>query len=111
MAPDPELTARLRAALSTTDGITEKRMFGSDAFLLHGHLLAAASGRGGVMLRVDPAAGPELAGHEHVRPFEMRGRELAGWLLAGEAAVRTEAELHAWLGHALAFVATLPARR
>lgn len=110
MGYDLELAGRMRAALSFEPDVTEKRMFGGCAFLLAGNMLGAASGRGGLMLRVDPAVGAGLLDGEQVRRFEMNGRELDGWLHIDETLVETEAGLREWLGHALAFVRTLPAK-
>ncbi len=108
MAYDLELADRIRAALSFEPAVTEKPMFGGCAFLLAGNMVGAASGRGGLMLRVDPAVGAALVDSDRVRRFEMNGRELDGWLHVDAALVETEADLREWLGHALAFVRTLP---
>ncbi len=108
MAYDLELAGRIRAALSFEPGVTEKRMFGGCAFLLAGRLLVAASGRGGLMLRVDPAVGSSLIDPPLVRPFDMNGRQMSGWLHVDDTMVETEDDLRDWLGHALDFVRTLP---
>ena len=54
MTYDRELADRLRAALSTEPGVTEKAMFGGLAFLVDGAMAVAASGKGGLMVRCDP---------------------------------------------------------
>jgi hypothetical protein len=108
MAYDEQLAARLRAALGDEPGLTEKRMFGGLAFLVDGHMAAAASGQGGMLLRVDPAQTEELAGQADVERFQMRGKEMDGWLRVGPSAVRTDEELQGWLDRALAYVRSLP---
>jgi TfoX/Sxy family transcriptional regulator of competence genes len=110
MAYDNELAARLRAALSFEKGITEKAMFGGLAFLKDGNMVVAASGQGGLMLRVDPAEGGALRERKGVHPMVMNGREAAGWLRVDEDVADTEDSLHAWLEHALVYVRTLPAK-
>jgi TfoX/Sxy family transcriptional regulator of competence genes len=110
MAYDKELAGRIRAVLSFEPGITEKAMFGGLAFLREGNMLAAASGKGGIMLRVDPAVGESLVDDVHVHPFEMHGNGMRGWLRVDEAAAQTEDALRGWLEHALEFVRTLPAK-
>lgn len=97
MTVDPELADRLRAALSTVPGVTEKRMFGSQAFLVDGALAIAASGRGGLMVRCDPARSDELVAQDGVARMVMRGREMAGWLRVAEPVVDDEAALHRWV--------------
>lgn len=108
MAYDSELADRVRAVVGAEPGLTERRMFGGLAFLVHGNLAVSASGRGGLLLRTDPADAPALLARPHVRPFEMRGRELAGWLHVGPAAVDTDEELRTWVTHGLAYARTLP---
>jgi TfoX/Sxy family transcriptional regulator of competence genes len=110
MAYDKELAARLRAALSFEKGITEKPMFGGLAFLLDGNMVIAASGQGGLMLRVDPAEGSSLRERKGVHPMVMNGREAPGWLRVDDDVADTEKSLHGWLEHALAYVRTLPAK-
>ena len=110
MAYDKELAARLRAALSFEKGITEKAMFGGLAFLLDGNMVVAASGRGGLMVRVDPAAGGSLRERNGVHPVVMNGREARGWLRVEDSVADTEESLQSWLDHALTYVRTLPAK-
>ena len=55
-------------------------MFGGLAFLVGGNMAVAASGQGGLLVRVDPAESDRLVAGTSARPMEMRGRELRGWL-------------------------------
>jgi hypothetical protein len=110
MAYDKELAARLRAALSFEKGITEKAMFGGLAFLLDGNMVVAASGQGGLMLRVDPAGGSSLRERKGVHPMVMNGLEAGGWLRVDDEVADTEDALRGWLEHALVYVRTLPAK-
>ncbi len=43
MAYDEDLANRIRELLADQDGVTEKRMFGGLAFLVHGNMAVAAS--------------------------------------------------------------------
>jgi hypothetical protein len=108
MAYDPELADRLRAVLVGTPGLREKRMFGGLGFMVNGHLAVSASGQGGLLLRIAPADYEALLHKPHVEPFEMRGREMSGWLHILEQAVPTEETLEEWVGHGLAYVRSLP---
>jgi hypothetical protein len=110
MAYDEDLAYRIRAVVSGEPGLTEKRMFGGLAFLINGNMAVSASSRGGLLLRVDPARTETLVDEPLVRRFEMRGREMDGWLHVDERAVSTEADLRAWVGHGLTFARSLPAK-
>ena len=101
MAYDEELAARVRDVLGGEEGVTEKRMFGGLAFLVDGHLAVSASGRGGLLVRVDPGQGDALLDEPGVAPFEMRGRPVAGWLHVATSAVQDEDALERWVGRGL----------
>jgi hypothetical protein len=79
LAYDEDLANRIRELLAD-ERFTEKKMFGGLAFLIGGNMAVAASGQGGLMVRCDPAATDELVTKPHARRFEMRGREMDGWL-------------------------------
>jgi TfoX/Sxy family transcriptional regulator of competence genes len=108
MAYDEELADRLREVLATETGLTERRMFGGLAFLINGHMAAAASGQGGLLLRCDPADTETLVEQPHVGRFEMRGREMDGWLRVDPAAVKKDHQLRRWVGHGVAYARALP---
>jgi len=94
---DAELADRIRELLSDERGVTEKKMFGGLAFLIHGNMAIAASGQGGVLVRVDPARSDRLVATTPARPMEMRGREMPGWLRVDSDAVRTKRQLSKWV--------------
>ena len=97
MAYDRELADRLRAALSTEPGVTEKAMFGGLAFLVDGTMAVAASGQGGLMVRCDPAETDRLVTADGVERMVMRGREMDGWLRVSADAVDDEGALRRWV--------------
>lgn len=108
MAYDEELAHRLREALQDESELTEQRMFGGLAFMLGGHMAVAASGRGGILLRIDPARADELVDGKAARRFEMRGRAMNGWLDLDPAAVATDESLRQWVAHGVRYARSLP---
>jgi TfoX/Sxy family transcriptional regulator of competence genes len=107
MAYDEELAARIRAAVDDEEGLSEKRMFGGLAFLVNGNMAVSASGSGGLLLRIDPAQADSLVTQAHVARFEMRGREMDGWLRVDVQAVETDEELRRWVSYGVAFARSL----
>ena len=83
-------------------------MFGGLAFLVQGNMAVAASGQGGIMVRVDPEGSAHLVETTDASPMEMRGRELAGWLRVASEHLEDDAELGAWVRRGLDFARTLP---
>ena len=81
MAYDEDLANRIRELIAGEPDVTEKRMFGGLAFLVRGNMSVAASGQGGLMVRVDPEG------------------------------VRTKRQLEPWVKRGVAYARSLPAKR
>jgi len=90
MAFDEALAGRIRALLGdrATD---EKKVFGGLAFMIGGNMAVAASSNGGIIVRVDPAEGPELAETTPAELMEMRGKTMHGWLRSAMLISRLQA--------------------
>ncbi len=108
MAFDEDLADRIRELISAEPGVTEQRMFGGLAFLIAGNISVAASGQGGLMVRVQPEDTEALIARPHARPFEMRGREMKGWLRVDTEGVRTKRQLEPWVERGVAYARSLP---
>jgi TfoX/Sxy family transcriptional regulator of competence genes len=110
MAYDEDLANRVRELVAGQPNVTEKRMFGGLAFLIGGHMAVAASGQGGLMVRVDPKDTDALVTKPHAEPFEMRGRAMQGWLRVGAEGLRTKRQLEPWVGRGITYARSLPAK-
>jgi TfoX/Sxy family transcriptional regulator of competence genes len=109
MAYDEQLAEEVRERLAAVDGeVTEKRMFGGLGFMVDGNLTVAASRRGGLLVRTDPADAEEVESQPGVEPMESRGRRMPGWAFVAADALDSEAAVDAWITRALAFTTTLP---
>jgi TfoX/Sxy family transcriptional regulator of competence genes len=111
MAYDEQLADRIRELIAGAPDVTETKMFGGLAFLAGGHMSVAASGQGGLLVRVDPEDGDSLLTEPHVAPLVMRGRAMNGWLRVDAEGVQTARELEQWVERGLAFARSLPPKR
>jgi TfoX/Sxy family transcriptional regulator of competence genes len=111
MAYDEDLADRIRELLQSEPHLTEKKMFGGLAFLVSGNMAVAASGQGGVLVRVDPARSDALRQSTNARPMEMRGRQMQGWFRVDAEDVRTDAQLATWVRVGTSYARTLPAKQ
>jgi TfoX/Sxy family transcriptional regulator of competence genes len=111
MAYDEDLAGLIRELIAGAPDVTEQRMFGGLAFLAGGNMAVAASGQGGLMVRVDPADTEALLSEPHAGPFEMRGRAMQGWLRVDAEGVRTRRQLEPWVERGLAYARSLPPKR
>ena len=109
MAYDEELAERIRGHLGDVP-VTEKRMFGGLAFLVGGNMAVAASGQGGLMVRVDPGETVRLVEQAGVSRMVMRGKEMDGWLRVTSETVSTDDELERWVRIGTTYAGTLPAK-
>ncbi len=107
MAYDEDLANRLRELLAD-ETVTERKMFGGLAFLLNGHMSVSASGRGGLLARIDPGDTETVLQRPHVTRMEMGGRQMDGWVRVAPDGLRTKRELAAWVKRSVTFVKTLP---
>jgi len=110
VAYDEELADRIRDLLGGEADLTEKKMFGGLAFLIRGNMAVAASGQGGVLVRVDPAQSETLVATTNARLMEMRGRQIQGWVRVDPGDVRTKRQLAKWVGLGAAYARSLPSK-
>jgi TfoX/Sxy family transcriptional regulator of competence genes len=108
MAYDEDLAHRIRELLAGETGVAEKKMFGGLAFLIGGNMAVAASGQGGLMVRCDPEETDALVERPHARRFEMRGREMDGWLRVDDDGLRTKHDLERWVRTGAGYARSLP---
>ncbi|MEV0297882.1 TfoX/Sxy family protein [Nocardia sp. NPDC050710] len=110
MAYDEELAERIRELIEPGPELTEKKMFGGLAFLIGGNMAVAASGKGGLLVRIDPEDGNDLLEREFVHSMVMGGREVDGWLRVTADAVADDATLREWVDRGIAYARSLPAK-
>jgi TfoX/Sxy family transcriptional regulator of competence genes len=111
VAYDEDLAERIRALVAKERGLSEKKMFGGLAFLIGGNMAIAASGQGGILVRVDPAQSDKLVSSTKASVAVMRGRPMPGWLRVKGADVRTKPQLAKWVTLSTNYARSLPVKR
>lgn len=107
MAYDAGMAERIRDVLGERPGLTEKKMFGGLAFMLHGHMFIGLAGEK-LMARVGPEDYPRALKMKHVREMDFTGRPMKGYVFIGDKGVEKDADLEYWVNQCVGFVATLP---
>jgi TfoX/Sxy family transcriptional regulator of competence genes len=110
MAYDETLAARIRDRIGAAPDLSEKKMFGGLAFLIGGNMAVAASGQGGLLVRVDPAESDALVSATPATPMEMRGKEMPGWLRLAADDVAADSALDEWVERGVGYARSLPAK-
>jgi len=103
MAYSEQLAARIRKAFAHLPGVTEKKMFGSLAFLVDGKLSLAA-GPERMMCRIDPEMYEEVSRRKGVTAVNMRGRIYKGYFYVDEKVLQSAAEFNYWVKLALDYL-------
>jgi TfoX/Sxy family transcriptional regulator of competence genes len=106
MAFDEALAERIRDRLGDAVGINEKKMFGGLAFLTDGNMTVGVHG-GDLIARIAPDDTDRALAEPGVRPFDITGRPMRGWILVA-GGVLDDGVLDSWIRRARTFVATLP---
>jgi TfoX/Sxy family transcriptional regulator of competence genes len=111
VAYDEDLASLIRELVGDEPILTEQAMFGGLAFLIGGNMAVAASGQGGLMVRVDPDDTDKLLAKPHAEPFVMRGRAMRGWLRVDSEGVRTKRQLEPWVRRGVGYASSLPVKK
>ena len=111
VAYDEDLANRVRELVAGEPGLSEQKMFGGLAFLISGNMAVAASGQGGLMLRVDPVHSEELVATTPAYLVEMRGRLMPGWVRVDIEHLRGTDDLAQWVKRGTTFARSLPPKR
>ncbi len=107
MAYDEGLAQRIREALADDAGLSERRMFGGVAFMLHGNMAVGISGDE-LMVRVGPDRYDDALAQPHARVFDMTGRVMRGWVVVAAEGIADDAALGEWVQRGADYARSLP---
>jgi TfoX/Sxy family transcriptional regulator of competence genes len=109
VAYDEVLATRLRDLLGDRPGLTEKKMFGGLAILLHGNMAVGVRGDA-LIVRADPDQHDALMADTGARVFDLTSRPMKGWLLVDAVGYSEDDDLKRWVDRAIRYAASLKAR-
>lgn len=109
MSYDQGLAERIRFVIGDVPGLTEKKMFGGVGFLVNGNMACGVHGND-MIVRLEPDRYQDASKLANVKPFDMTGRPMKGWLMVEPGGVATDHELDRWVQMAVNYASTLPAK-
>jgi hypothetical protein len=109
MAFDENLATRIRKSLARKRGIEEKTLFGCFCLLLNGNVLVGVWKKS-LIVRLGNEQGEDALREPHVRPFDITGKAMKGWVVVAPEGICDEDQLGQWIRRALKFVGNLPAK-
>lgn len=109
MAYNQEIEVRIQNIIANWDNKSSKKMFGGTCHLLNGNMVCGVY-KDFLILRLGGDKGIEALKSSHVKPFDITGKPMKGWVMVNQKGFQTENELENWLNLAREFVQTLPAK-
>jgi len=107
MAYDEKLADRLSALVKSRKGFARKKMFGGVAFMLHGNMCFGVH-KDSLVIRTDEESANISLKRKYVKPFDITGRPMKGWIMVSKDGIKTKDSLDKWTSLAIKFVKTLP---
>jgi len=106
-AYDEGLATRLLDVLGDEAGLAAKKMFGGLAILLDGNMAVGVYG-GDLLVRADPGQQDTLLAEPGMRPFDMTGRPMKGWIVVDASMCAEDDDLRRWVSRGVANARSLP---
>ena len=107
MPYNEQIEARIKTAISNWKNTDQKNMFGGVCHLLGGNMFCGVY-KDYLILRLGKENADKALALPHVRPFDITGKPMKGWVMVAQEGVKKDQELKDWLNKARQFASTLP---
>lgn len=109
MAYNEAIGDRIKKVVFKWDHSEAKKMFGGICHLLYGNMFCGVY-KDFLILRLGEEQAAKALASPYVKPFDITGRAMKGWVMVAQEGFTTDGQLEAWLTQAREFVKTLPAK-
>ena len=107
MPHNEEIDRRIIRITSAWKNTERKKMFGGACHLLNGNMFCGVY-KNYLILRLGEQNAHRAAANPTVKPLDITGKPMKGWVMVEENGFREDRQLRAWLQSAKTFAATLP---
>jgi TfoX/Sxy family transcriptional regulator of competence genes len=107
MAYNEDIETRIKKIISGWENTEDKKMFGGVCHLLNGNMFCGVH-KEFLILRLGKERADDALKLPHVRPFDITGRPMKGWVMVSEDGFKSDEDLKNWLDQTMRFVQTLP---
>lgn len=104
-----EIEARIKKITSGWQNTDYKNMFGGVCHLLNGNMVCGVY-KDFLILRLGEENANKALALPFVRPFDITGRPMKGWVMVEQDGFRTDEDLANWLNQAKEFVSSMPSK-
>jgi hypothetical protein len=102
-----KLEEKIDAAVKRWQNVEKKKMFGGVCYLLKGNM-AFGIYKDSLIVRMDRDLAEKSLQGRNVRPFDITGRPMAGWVMVQEAGWKGAVGLAKWIEAGKRFALSLP---
>jgi len=109
MAYSEKIESRIKKIVTDWKNTADKKMFGGVCHLLNGNMFCGVH-KEFLILRLGADTAEDALKLPHIRPFDITGRPMKGWVMVAQDGFKSDKELKNWLDQTRKFVETLPAK-
>ena len=109
MPYNEKIESRIKQIVSSWKNTDSKKMFGGICHLLNGNMFCGVY-KDFLILRLGEKNAENALASPFVRPFDITGRPMKGWVMVEQEGFKSDKELEAWLNQAKKFVRVLKAK-
>jgi TfoX/Sxy family transcriptional regulator of competence genes len=109
MPYDEEIESRIGKVISRWKSTEAKKMFGGVCHLIDGNMFCGVY-KDFLILRLGEEESKAALKSLYVRPFDVTGKPMKGWVMVEKAGFKSDKALKDWLVKAKDFVSTLPSK-
>ena len=107
MPYNEKLEMRIKKITSSWKNTDQKNMFEGIRHLLNGNRFCGVH-KDFLILRLGEEKGNKVLTLPHVRPFDITGKPMKGWVMVEQEGFQADHDLASWLNQAKEFVSSLP---
>ena len=104
-----ELEARVSRIVSVWENTSAKKMFGGICHLINENMFCGVY-KNFLILRIGETSARESFKLPHVKPFDITGRAMKGWIMIDDRGLESDDDLKRWLIKAKQFALSLPSK-
>jgi TfoX/Sxy family transcriptional regulator of competence genes len=107
MPYDEKLARRMQDIIGDLKNYGQKKMFGGICYLINGNMFCGVY-KQLLILRLGEENAEKALRMPFVKPFDITGKPMKGWVMVEQNGLPTENDLRTWLFKAKEFVDSLP---
>ncbi len=107
MPYNKQIESRIEKTIAGWKNTDHKNMFGGVCHLLNGNMFCGVN-KDFLILRLGEENGNKALALPHVRPFDITGKPMKGWVMVEQDGFQTDYDLESWLNQAKEFANSLP---